>query len=66
MISKNKAKLIRSLENKKYRKELGLFVAEGLKVVGDLLKAKWKPRVLVSTPEGLRSLDKRNICWNIE
>ena len=66
MISKNKAKLIRSLEHKKYRKELGLFVAEGPKVVGDLLKAKWKPRVLVSTPEGLLTLDKRNICWNIE
>ena len=66
MISKNKAKLIRSLEHKKYRRELGLFVAEGPKVVGDLLKAKWKPRVLVSTPEGLLTLDKHNICWNIE
>jgi len=37
MISKAKLKLIRSLEQKKYRKQEGLFVAEGPKVVGDLL-----------------------------
>ena len=37
MISKNKIKAIRQLENKKSRKEKGLFVAEGPKVVGDLL-----------------------------
>ena len=37
MISKAKLKLVRSLEQKKYRKQEGLFVAEGPKVVGDLL-----------------------------
>lgn len=39
MISKNKAKLIRSLEQKKYRKESQLFIAEGHKLVEDLLPA---------------------------
>ena len=39
MISKNKIKLIRSLELKKYRKESRLFVAEGHKLVEDLLPA---------------------------
>ena len=39
MLSKQKQKLIRSLEQKKYRREEGLFVAEGPKVVGDLLMA---------------------------
>ena len=38
MISKNLLKYIRSLELKKYRKQEGCFVAEGPKVVGDLMK----------------------------
>lgn len=37
MISKNKIKLIRSLETKKGREKVGLFAAEGPKVVNDLL-----------------------------
>jgi len=39
MISKNKIKYVRSLEMKKYRKAEGVFVAEGHKLVGDLLGA---------------------------
>ncbi len=39
MISKNKIKLIRSLELKKNRKEQQLFVAEGHKLVEDMLPA---------------------------
>lgn len=64
MISKNKAKLIRSLERKKCRKELGLFVAEGPKVVGDLIQAGRKPQLLVSTPEGMQQLERRCISWS--
>jgi TrmH family RNA methyltransferase len=37
MLSKNKIKLIRSLENKKHRIDTGLFVAEGNKLVADIL-----------------------------
>lgn len=37
MISKNRIKYVRSLEMKKYRKAEGVFVAEGHKLVGDLL-----------------------------
>ncbi len=37
MLSKAKIKLIQSLEQKKKRREEGLFVAEGPKVVGDLM-----------------------------
>lgn len=37
MVSKSKIKLIRSLEKKKYRDELKLFVAEGNKLVADLI-----------------------------
>ena len=39
MISKNRIKYVRSLEMKKYRKADGVFVAEGHKLVGDLLGA---------------------------
>lgn len=38
MLSKNKIKLIHSLEQKKYRRKEGLFVAEGPKLVNELLK----------------------------
>ena len=38
MISKNQIKLIRQLEMKKFRSREGVFVAEGPKVVGDLLR----------------------------
>ncbi len=37
MLSKNKIKYIQSLDSKKKRQEEGLFVAEGPKLVGDLL-----------------------------
>ena len=36
MLSKNKIKYIRSLEQKKYRKEENAFLAEGNKLVADL------------------------------
>ena len=50
MISKNQQKYIRQLEQKKYRKREGLFVAEGTKVVGDLLK-RYTPEAVFSTQE---------------
>lgn len=49
MISKNQIKFIKQLELKKYRKREGLFVAEGPKVVGDLLK-RFLPEAIYSTP----------------
>lgn len=48
MLSKAKLKLIRSLELKKNRQSEGLFVAEGPKVVGDLLPY-FTPRFIVAT-----------------
>lgn len=52
MISKNKTKALRLLESKKHRRQAGLFVAEGPKVVGDLLAAG-PARTLVATQEWL-------------
>ena len=48
MLSKNKIKYIRSLELKKNRKEEKVFVAEGHKLVGDLL-GHFSCRLLVAT-----------------
>ena len=50
MISKNQVKYIRQLEQKKYRRREGLFVAEGTKVVGDLL-SHYQPRAVFATPD---------------
>lgn len=49
MLSKNQIKLVRSLELKKNRKRENLFVAEGPKVVGDLLQAGFQPHSIFST-----------------
>ena len=46
--SKAKIKYIKSLDQKKYRNNEQVFVAEGPKVVGDLL-AKHDPKILVHT-----------------
>ena len=51
MISKNQLKAVRQLEMKKYRTREGLFVAEGPKVVGDLLRCGFRPAMLFATPE---------------
>ena len=51
MISKNKVKLIRSLERKKERMAQGLFVGEGPKVVGDLIANGFTPQLLVGTDQ---------------
>lgn len=49
MLSKNQIKFVHSLELKKNRKREHLFVAEGPKVVGDLLRAGFRPHSIFST-----------------
>ena len=58
MLSKNQLKLVRSLELKKNRKKEGLFVAEGPKVVGDLLRAGYRARTIFCTEQA--ELHKRD------
>lgn len=50
MLSKAKTKYIRSLELKKNRLSEDVFVAEGPKVVGDLL-TRFRPRLIVATQQ---------------
>lgn len=49
MLSKNQIKLITSLQKKKYRDQHKLFVAEGNKLVSDLLSAKIEAEFLIYT-----------------
>jgi TrmH family RNA methyltransferase len=51
MISKNQIKYVHQLELKKFRKQEGLFIAEGHKVVGDLLHEGYMPRQIFATQE---------------
>lgn len=56
MISRNNAKLIRSLATKKGRLKAGLFVAEGPKVVGDLIHAGFTPEWLIEDEDEARQV----------
>ena len=51
MLSKARIKQIHSLEQKKYRRQEGLFVAEGHKLVGELLVAGHIPTYLCHTEQ---------------
>ena len=59
MISKNQIKFIRQLELKKYRKREGVFVAEGPKVVGDLLR-RYQPVAVYATEEWMKGAGVRS------
>lgn len=52
-LSKNKIKYIRSLEQKKSRKEEGVFLAEGPKLIGDLLPY-FHCRLIAATPQWIK------------
>ncbi len=66
MISKQKIELVRSLANKKGREETGLFVAEGEKIVFDLLKTRLRLSAFyytidaTSIPPGIPSMVQCN------
>ena len=51
MLSKNKIKLIQSLNRKKDRDESGLFLAEGNKMVEEVLRSDYSIETLVCTPQ---------------
>lgn len=53
MVAKSEIKFIRSLQQKKNRQREGLFVAEGIKLVSELLQSKIRPYRLFTTETGL-------------
>lgn len=60
MLSKANIKFIRSLEQKKYRKAEGAFIAEGFKSVNDLLDEGWESRIIVATDDWQHRLTPTN------
>lgn len=56
MVSKNQIKLITSLQQKKYRKQYKLFIAEGVKVVQELIDANYKLNDLFTTQNDFSNL----------
>ncbi|MCD4698639.1 MAG: RNA methyltransferase, partial [Bacteroidales bacterium] len=51
MLSKNKKKIIRSLPILKYRRQSGLFLAEGPKIINDLLESKFVINFICATED---------------
>ncbi len=59
-ISKNQTKLINSLRQKKYRQENGLFIAEGIKVVNELLTSNLEVEKIFTTELNAFTTDDSN------
>ncbi len=57
LVSKSQIKLITSLQQKKYRNKLGLFIAEGPKVINEFLSSGFNLRSLFSTEEVFDKLE---------
>jgi len=47
--TKNELKLARSLQQKKFRDQLGLFLVQGPKLVGELLRSSWPVEAIYAT-----------------
>ena len=60
MLSKNEAKYIQSLSRKKQRLAEGLFIAEGVKLVDELLQSQYTIRKLYATAEWMATRDNTN------
>ncbi len=63
MITKAQQKLIRSLEQKKFREREGLFVAEGPKVVGDLKEAGFEAVMMFHAPEDITDEELQRVSF---
>lgn len=61
MVSKAQVKFIRSLHYKKYRKQQNLFIAEGPKVVNELLHSNLKIHSVYGTSFGLSGFKERSV-----
>lgn len=65
-LSKNQLKLITSLQQKKYRQKHNLFVAEGVKVIDELLKAKLEFEYLFSIDDSCTFSNRTTIISETE
>ena len=65
MLSKAKIKYVRSLEQKKFRRQEGAFVAEGTKTVGDLMNVM-EPKLVLATRQWIDAQAALPRCELIE
>ena len=61
MLSKNQIKLIKSLQKKKFRKLYQLFIAEGVKVIQELLNSNYELVELFTTQELFPNVEKTKL-----
>ncbi len=61
MLSSNKIKFINSLKSKKNRKRQGFFIAEGDKIVNDLIQSKWEVTELFAKAEWIEKFYDKKI-----
>ncbi|MDO4462375.1 MAG: RNA methyltransferase [Bacteroidia bacterium] len=61
MISNNQRKLIRQLRMKKYRDSSALFIAEGAKIIADMLLKGIKAHTLFCTEQGIADLNSHGV-----
>jgi TrmH family RNA methyltransferase len=61
MVSKNQIKLITSLQQKKYRNQEQLFIAEGIKVVQELLNSNFELQDLFTTKNDFLTVSKNKV-----
>ncbi|MCR5863317.1 RNA methyltransferase [Flavobacterium sp. J372] len=61
MLSKNQIKLITGLQQKKYRKEHNLFLAEGIKTVQELLNSEFELYHLYTTENIFSDVEKNRV-----
>lgn len=61
MLSKNQIKLITGLQQKKYRKEHNLFIAEGIKTVQELLNSEFELYHLYTTENIFSDVEKNRV-----
>jgi len=59
MLSKNKIKWLHSLQHKKFRQKYGLFLAEGEKLVKDLLDTKLRIHSIFALQDFIQCIDSR-------
>lgn len=58
MVAKSQLKLIKKLHQKKYRTENNLFFVEGIKVVDELLSARYKPFLVLAISDYLNHFSR--------
>ncbi len=62
MLTKNKIKFIKSLQNNKFRNESNCFVVEGEKLVGELIESNFNIKILIAEPQFLlKASEKQNV-----